>query len=66
MSQRDYALGTAIGILPSLIGFVLLGGIAASGVHNRLLVLGLSVFFMLTGFGLAHYLKRRETEVVVN
>lgn len=60
MRQRDYALGTAVGILPSLIGFVLLGGIAASGEHNRLLVLGLSGFFMLSGFGLAQYLRRRE------
>ena len=58
--HRDYAVGTFIGILPSLIGFVLLGGFAASGVQNRILVLGLSVFFMLLGFGIAHYLKRRE------
>ncbi len=58
--HRDYAVGTFIGILPSLIGFVLLGGVAASGVQNRILVLGLSVFFMLLGFGIAHYLKRRE------
>ncbi len=60
--QRDYAVGTFIGILPSLIGFVLLGGIAASGVQNRALVLGLSVFFMVFGFSIAHYLKRRERE----
>lgn len=66
MRQRDYALGTAIGILPSLIGFVLLGGIGASGVHNRLLILGLSVVFMLSGFGLAHYLKRKGTEVIAS
>lgn len=58
--QRDFAIGTFIGILPSLIGFVLLGGIAASGVQNRILVLSLSVFFMLLGFGIAHYLKRKE------
>jgi len=58
--QRDYAIGTFIGILPSLIGFVLLGGIAASGVQNRTLVLGLSVFFMVLGFGIAHFLKRQE------
>lgn len=58
--HRDYALGTFIGILPSLIGFVLLGGIAAPGVNNRVLVVGLSIFFMVLGFGLAHYLKRRE------
>mgnify|MGYP000675009043 CR=1 FL=1 len=58
--HRDYALGTFIGILPSLIGFVLLGGIAAPGVQNRTLVLSLSILFMLMGFGLAHYLKRQD------
>ena len=58
--HRDYALGTFIGILPSLIGFVLLGGIAAPGVQNRTLVLILSILFMLLGFGLAHYLKRQD------
>ncbi|MFK5925096.1 MAG: TVP38/TMEM64 family protein [Desulfuromusa sp.] len=58
--HRDYAVGTFIGILPSLIGFVLLGGVVASGVQNRTLVLSLSVFFMALGFGIAHYLKRRE------
>lgn len=57
--HRDYAIGTFVGILPSLIGFVLLGGIAAPDVHNRTLVVVLSVFFMLLGFGIAHYLKRR-------
>jgi len=61
MRQRDYVIGTAIGILPSLIGFVLLGGVAAAGVNNRFLVLGLSALFMLSGFGLARYLKKRET-----
>ena len=58
--HRDYAIGTFIGILPSLIGFVLLGGIAAADVQNRTLVVALSVFFMLLGFGIAHYLKRQE------
>ena len=58
--HRDYAIGTFIGILPSLIGFVLLGGVAASGVHNRTLVIILSAFFMLLGFGIAHHLKRKE------
>ena len=58
--QRDYAIGTFVGILPSLIGFVLLGGVASSGVEDRILVLGLSLFFMLLGFGIARSLKRRE------
>lgn len=58
--HRDYAIGTFIGILPSLIGFVLLGGIAAPGLQNRTLVIVLSIFFMSLGFGLAHYLKRQD------
>jgi uncharacterized membrane protein YdjX (TVP38/TMEM64 family) len=58
--HRDYALGTFIGILPSLIGFVLLGGIAAPGVTHRVAVVALSALFMLLGFALAHTLKRRE------
>jgi uncharacterized membrane protein YdjX (TVP38/TMEM64 family) len=57
--HRDYAIGTFIGILPSLIGFVLLGGIVAPGVNNRILVVILSALFMLLGFSIAHYLKRR-------
>ena len=58
--HRDYAIGTFIGILPSLIGFVLLGGVAAAGVQNRVLILCLSLLFMLCGFAIAHYLKRSE------
>jgi uncharacterized membrane protein YdjX (TVP38/TMEM64 family) len=58
--QRDYAIGTFIGIFPSLVGFVLLGGVAAAGVENRIMVLVLSLCFMLLGFGIAHTLKRRE------
>ena len=60
MRQRDYALGTFFGILPSLIGFVLIGGLAASGVHHRGVVLFLSLLFLGLGFGLAHHLKCRE------
>lgn len=62
--QRDYAIGTFVGILPSLIGFVLLGGVASSGVEDRILVLGLSLFFMLLGFGIAHSLKQRQKVLV--
>jgi uncharacterized membrane protein YdjX (TVP38/TMEM64 family) len=58
--QRDYAIGTFIGIFPSLVGFVLLGGVAAAGVENRVMVLILSLCFMLLGFGIAHTLKRRQ------
>ena len=58
--QRDYALGTFFGILPSLVGFVLLGGIAAPGVHHRALILVLSLGCMALGFGMARWLKLRE------
>ena len=58
--HRDYAVGTFIGILPSLIGFVLLGGVIAPGVQNRTLVVVLSMLFMLFGFGIASALKRRD------
>lgn len=62
MRQRDYAIGTFLGILPALIGFVLLGGVAAADVNHRLWVASLSVLFMLLGFGLARKLQRKETE----
>lgn len=58
--HRDYAVGTFIGILPSLIGFVLLGGVAAPGVENRTLVVSLSVCFMLFGFAIAKRLKDKD------
>ena len=61
IGQHDNALGTFIGILPSLIGFVLLGGITAAGAHNCTLVVVLSALFMLLGFGISHYLKRRDS-----
>jgi uncharacterized membrane protein YdjX (TVP38/TMEM64 family) len=60
--QRDYALGTFFGIIPSLVGFVLLGGIAASGVQHRVFVLSLSILFMILSFVIAHRLKRRGRE----
>jgi len=59
--HRDYAAGTFIGILPSLIGFVLLGGVVAPGVQNRALIVALSILFMLFGLGIANVLKRRDT-----
>ena len=58
--HRDYAVGTFVGILPSLIGFVLLGGVVAPGVQNRSLVVTLSILFMLFGFGIANILKRKD------
>jgi len=63
--HRDYAVGTFIGILPSLIGFVLLGGVVAPEVQNRALVVALSILFMLFGFGIASVLKRRDASMQV-
>jgi uncharacterized membrane protein YdjX (TVP38/TMEM64 family) len=60
--QRDFFIGTFIGILPALIAFVLLGGVAAAGVENRLLILGLSLFFLFLGLGVARWLKLRDKE----
>ena len=60
MRQRDYAIGTFIGILPALISFVLLGGTGAAGVQNRSLLLVLSILILLLGLAIASYLKRRE------
>ncbi len=60
MRQRDFAVGTFIGIMPALISFVLLGGIGAAGVQNRLLLLLMSVLFLLLGLGIAKWLKKRE------
>ena len=60
--QCDYAIGTFIGIMPALIGFVLIGGVASSGTENRLLVLFLSIFFVVTGIALATWIKKREKD----
>lgn len=66
MRQRDYAIGTFVGILPSLIGFVLLGGIAAAGVRHRAWVLTVSVGCMLFGFAIARLLRQREGRKPLN
>ncbi len=58
--QRDYAIGTFIGILPALIAFVLLGGIGSAGVQNRFWLLVASVVFLVLGILLARWLGRRE------
>lgn len=62
MRQRDFFLGTLIGIMPALITFVLLGGAGASGVENRALILGLAVFFFLLGLVVARLLRRVSPE----
>ena len=57
MSQRDFAIGTFLGILPGLISFVLLGGSAAPGVESRLLVLLGAVVFFVLGLVIARWLR---------
>lgn len=60
ISLRDFTLGTFIGVLPSIIAFVLLGGAGAAGVGRRLDVLILSIVFFFFGLILARWLHRRE------
>lgn len=59
MRQRDFAIGTFVGILPGLVSFVLLGGAAASGVEDRLLVLLAAIVFFLLGLAIARRLRGR-------
>jgi len=71
MRQRDFAIGTFIGIMPGIITFVLLGGVVsvkASGmltilgldVSQRMFVLVLSGFFFVLGLVIAKILKNRN------
>ena len=60
LRHRDYALGTFLGILPSLIGFVLIGGALSSTTHQSLLILILSAVFLVLAISLAHFLKKSQ------
>lgn len=59
MRQRDFFVATALGILPGLVSFVLLGGAGASGMEHRLMLVALSAFFFLLGLGIARVLRGR-------
>lgn len=59
LKYRDYALGTAIGIMPALIAYVLLGGSVSATNESKLMTLILSLIFMALGLGLAFYLKHK-------
>ncbi len=58
MRQRDFFLGTFLGIIPGLVSFVLLGGSGHAGIQNRALLLGLAVFFFALGLAVARLLRR--------
>lgn len=62
MRQRDFFIGTFLGILPALVTFVLLGGAGAAGVENRILLFGSAVFFFVIGLIVAKLLKRVSPE----
>ncbi|OUS29773.1 hypothetical protein A9Q99_08060 [Gammaproteobacteria bacterium 45_16_T64] len=60
MRQRDFALGTFIGIMPGLVSFVLLGGSVASGVDNRITIIGISVACFLLGIIVAKRIRKHN------
>lgn len=62
--QRDFALGTFIGIMPGLISFVLIGGSISSGVDNRILVISISAICFVIGFVIAHKIKKHQSTTI--
>lgn len=71
MKQRDFAIGTFLGILPGLTTFVLLGGAASVHASGMIMILGLdfsqrtfvlmlSAFFFVFGLLFAKYLKKTD------
>ena len=62
MRQRDFLIGTALGITPGLVSFVLLGGAGASGVEHRLWIFGGAVFFFVVSLVIARILRRSSLE----
>lgn len=65
MSQRDFFLGTLFGIMPGLVSFVLLGGVGAAGVENRIWVFGGACFFFVLGLVIARLLRRSAPEEIL-
>ena len=71
--QRDFAIGTIIGIMPGLITFALLGGAASARVTGMLMVagleisqkafvLGLSILFFLLGMIISKKVKSYDSK----
>lgn len=66
MRQRDFFIGTFLGILPGLVSFVLLGGAGSAGVENRTLLFGSALFFFFLGLLVARLLRRGSPEEDAN
>ena len=64
MRQRDFFVGTALGIVPGLVSFVLLGGAGAAGVEHRLWIFGGAFFFFVIGLIIARVLRPTSPEEV--
>ena len=62
MRQRDFFIGTALGIMPGLVSFVLLGGAGASGVEHRMWIFGGAVFFFVVSLLIARMLRPGSPE----
>lgn len=63
MRQRDFFIGSFVGIMPGLVSFVLLGGTGAAGVEHRLWIFGGAIFFFLLGLIIARALRRLSPEI---
>jgi len=61
MRLRDFFVGTAIGIIPGTVTFVLLGGSVSASAENRVLIFAGALLFFVLGLGVARILKRRES-----
>lgn len=60
--RRDYALGTAVGIIPGTLSYVALGSGAASG-HRWLVLVAAAVLVLLSAVAATGALKRRHSSV---
>lgn len=58
MRQRDFFVGTFLGIMPGLVTFVFLGGAGAAGVENRMLLFGTALVFFVVGLAAARVLRK--------
>ncbi len=62
MRQRDFMIGTAVGIVPGLVSFVLLGGAGAAGVEHRLWIFAGAFFFFVLGLIIARAVRPNSPE----